>query len=296
MPWIALGILAQALATGAVLVDKAVISRFNPRLLTLVTLVGVSNLGLAVVLVCTRSWPDVGVTSALTGVLSGVLLVGYLVPYFQALRGADASAVGTLFQLAPLWTLLIAALFLGERPSGVQYIGFSIVLVGALSVELAATSMRPHLATMVLMVVCTLIAAASFALAKRAYEHTNFWDATLFVSLGAAVGAALVLVASPSRSEVIRQVVSLPARVFGAMALAETLNLGFEILFLAAISRGPVALVSVTQGAQPVMLIVGAATLTRILPQLFAEKRDAHSMRRKLGGAAAVLVGFGLLR
>ena len=68
---------------------------------------------------------------------------------------ADASAVGTLFEFAPLWTLLIATLFLSERPTTLQYAGFATLLAGALSIELASSSLRPHRATVGLMAMST---------------------------------------------------------------------------------------------------------------------------------------------
>jgi drug/metabolite transporter (DMT)-like permease len=296
MSWIVLGILAQTLAAGALLIDKAVISCFTPHPLTLLTLVGLSNLVLAVVVLASRHWPQAAPGDALSAAASGVLLVGYLVPYFVALRGADASAVGTLFQLAPLWTLLIAALFLGERPTSLQFAGFATVLAGALSIELAATSRRPHGVTVGLMVVSTLFVAIGAVLAKHAYQGGDFWGVTLFVSLGAAAGAALALLVSPSRSVVFGQLASLPAAVFFAMALVETLNLGFEVLFLSAISRGPVGLVSVTEGAQPVLLVLGAAALAKRWPDLFNERTDPRTLGIRLGGAVVVVVGLGLLR
>jgi len=188
MSWIALGVLAQALATGAVLIDKAVISRFAPHPLTLLTMVGASNLLLAVVLLASRPWPDVSPNVSLAAGASGALLVGYLVPYFVALQGAEASAVGTLFQLAPLWTLLIATSLLGERPTVLQYAGCAAVLVGAVSIELAVTSVRTHRATVGLMAVSTLCAATGAVLAKHANLVAGFWDVTLFVSLGAVAG------------------------------------------------------------------------------------------------------------
>jgi len=80
------------------------------------------------------------------------------------------------------------------------------------------------------------------------------------------------------------------------MAVAELLNLGFEILFLSAISRGPVGLVSVTEGAQPVLLITGAACLSHVWPKVFSEKTDARTLSKRLGGAVVVVVGLGMLR
>jgi drug/metabolite transporter (DMT)-like permease len=297
MSWFLLAIAAQVLATCAVLIDKAVISRHNPHPLTLLSMVGLSNLLLAVVLLLARGWPNVGLGYLVAALGSGVLLVSYLVPYFIALQRSDASAVGTLFQLSPLWTLLLAAIFLAERPDALQYVGFAIVLAGAISIELASGPFRPHFATIGLMAGASLLAAVGAVLAKHAYAGAGFWDATLFVSLGAVGGAAVAVALSPSRMEILRQLPSLPASVFGAIAMAEGLNLGFEVLYLRAISRGPsVALVSVTEGVQPALLVVGAALLSKSWPKVFDEKTDRRTLSKRLAGAVIVFAGLGMLQ
>jgi drug/metabolite transporter (DMT)-like permease len=296
MSWIVLGVAAQVLATGAVFIDKGVISRHQPHPLTLLSMVGLSNLALALILVVLDGWPrlQIGVTLAALG--SGVLLVCYLIPYFVALQQSDASAVGTLFQLSPLWTLLLAALLLAEHPSALQYVGFAVVLVGALSIELASGAQRPHGRTIALMAGASLLAALGAVLAKHAYNGAGFWDVTLLVSVGAVAGSSVAVLVSPRRSEVVRQLRSLPAGVFAAMALAETLNLGFEVLYLTAISRGPVGLVSVTEGAQPAILVIGGALLSVALPKLFSERTDRRALSKRMVGAVVVVAGLGMLR
>lgn len=223
-------------------------------------------------------------------------LVSYLIPYFVALQQSDASAVGTLFQLSPLWTLLLAALFLAEHPSTLQYIGFAVVLAGALSIELASGARRPHRQTIILMVGASLLAALGAVLAKHAYNGASFWDVTLLVSVGAVAGSSVALLVSPRRSEVVRELRSLPTGVFAAMALAESLNLGFELLYLTAISRGPVGLVAVTEGAQPALLVIGGALLSVGLPRLFSERTDGRTLSKRMAGAVVVAAGLGMLR
>lgn len=294
--WVVLGVAAQVLATGAVFIDKGVISRHQPHPLTLLSMVSMSNLVLALVLVFADGWPRLEIGVALAALGSGVLLACYLIPYFVALQQSDASSVGTLFQLTPLWTLLLAATFLAERPNTLQYVGFAVVLVGALSIELVSGAQRPHGKTIALMAGASLLAALGAVLAKHAYNGASFWNVTLLVSIGALAGSSVAVLASPKRAEVVRQLRSLPTGVFGAMAIAEALNLGFEVLYLTAISRGPVGLVVVTEGAQPALLVIGGAVLSVGLPKLFSERTDGRTLSKRMAGALVVVAGLGMLR
>ena len=162
--------------------------------------------------------------------------------------------------------------------------------------NLAATSMRPHWTTIELMVVSTLFVAISVVLAKHAYRETGFWGVTLLISLGAAAGTVAALVLAANRRAVLREVISLPKGVLAAVVTAESLNLGFEVLYLRAVSKGPVGLVSVTEGVQPAALVIGGAVLSRNLPALFNEPYDVRTLCKRLGGAGVVVAGLVLLR
>ncbi|HEV7348158.1 DMT family transporter [Telluribacter sp.] len=72
--------------------------------------------------------------------LSGLL--GYLLPAFlfaEAARHVSSAMAGTLNALSPMFTMLIGALFFGQRSRGMQVAGLLIALAGALMLILTRT-------------------------------------------------------------------------------------------------------------------------------------------------------------
>jgi bacterial/archaeal transporter family protein len=66
-------------------------------------------------------------------VLSGLATGASWVCYFRALKVGDASKVAPVDKLSLLLVALFAVLFLGERPSGREWIGILLVGVGVLT-------------------------------------------------------------------------------------------------------------------------------------------------------------------
>ena len=65
-------------------------------------------------------------------VLSGLATGASWVCYFRALKIGDASKVAPVDKLSLLLVVLFAVAFLGERPSGREYIGIGMVAAGVL--------------------------------------------------------------------------------------------------------------------------------------------------------------------
>jgi transporter family protein len=58
--------------------------------------------------------------------------------YFKALQVADASRVAPIDKLSMPLAILLAVLFLGERPSGVNWLGIALIAGGAYLATLQA--------------------------------------------------------------------------------------------------------------------------------------------------------------
>ena len=65
-------------------------------------------------------------------VLSGLATGGSWLCYFRALQLGEASQVAPVDKLSVVFVLVLAALFLGEKLSWQQWVGGTLILVGAL--------------------------------------------------------------------------------------------------------------------------------------------------------------------
>ena len=111
---------------------------------------------------------------------SGLLSIGSMLFYLQALKTEEASAVAPWFQAAPLFGYLLAYLFLGETLSARQIAGCLIIIAGAVLVSLHPSFRFAKVKTrlILLMLVCTFALALSSVIFKFFAVENEFWSTT----------------------------------------------------------------------------------------------------------------------
>src|SRR5208282_6042569 len=130
-------------------------------------------------------------------VLSGILYMGALLLYLQALQTEEASVVAPYFQAGPLFGYVLAYLVLGETLSGRQMAGGILIVVGALFVSLrfdrGFRMFKARLAA--LMLTCGFMMALSGLIFKIFAIEVAFWTTTFWLFVGEGLfGCALLLI------------------------------------------------------------------------------------------------------
>lgn len=90
---------------------------------------------LAMFLSYTNKWQNWATVSWQNGVfliLSGLATGASWVAYFKALQMGNASQVAPIDKLSVVLVTLFAVLFLGERPSGQEWLGIGLIAAGVL--------------------------------------------------------------------------------------------------------------------------------------------------------------------
>src|SRR5215470_8942090 len=90
---------------------------------------------LGAILAATGQFQSPGSVSAPTYtflVLSGLATGASWVCYFRALKIGDASQVAPIDKLSVVLVAVFAFLFLGERPSGTNWVGIALIAAGAI--------------------------------------------------------------------------------------------------------------------------------------------------------------------
>jgi len=92
---------------------------------------------LAAILAATGQFQSPGTISTRTYgflVLSGLATGASWICYFRALKVGDASQVAPIDKLSVVLVAIFAFLFLGERPSGTNWLGIALIAAGAILV------------------------------------------------------------------------------------------------------------------------------------------------------------------
>jgi drug/metabolite transporter (DMT)-like permease len=140
-----------------------------------------------------------------------------------------------------------------------------------------------------------LFVDASSLISKYVYDRADFFSAYMFFALGMGVGGLLYLLIklSDNKSELrnIRRKIRFLLPVF---VIAELTAVAAEVTLNASISKGPVSLVKVVEGVQPVFVLLFALLLYPIAPKFFREIGQG-SINKKLGLMAVMIAGLALI-
>lgn len=134
--WQAWALLAALFAALTAIFAKIGVEAIDSDLATFLrTLVVVAALGLLVSATGKlQGWSEVTPRTALFLILSGLATGASWLCYFRALQLGDAGRVAPVDKLSVVFVAVIAALFLGERLSGLGWGGVALIAIGSVMV------------------------------------------------------------------------------------------------------------------------------------------------------------------
>lgn len=246
---------------------------------------------------------------------AGALFLFTIVFWYKALHQSEATRVVPIVGgLTPIFTLILASLFLGESLNQRHLVAFPVLIFGGVLISIKHTKVyainrvierfqevfgliHARYQPMRRLLINSTVAAFFFSsynvLIKYIYLHEPFMGSFIWSRLGTFL-ATLAILLIPSWRE------SITDHQHGVKKQS---NLAFflSVRFLAAmafvmlnwaISLGNVAMVNVLQGVQYLFLIVIVLFLSNVVPELYKEEMGRDVILQKLGGI--VLVSYGL--
>jgi transporter family protein len=140
LSWQLWALLSAAFAALTAIFAKVGVAGVGSDFATLVRTV-VILCALGAIVLGTGQWQDPASVSAKTWLflaLSGLATGASWLCYFRALKLGDAARVAPIDKLSVVLVAVFGALFLGERLSGINWIGVGLIACGAILVALRA--------------------------------------------------------------------------------------------------------------------------------------------------------------
>lgn len=137
-PWLPWALGSAAFAALTAIFAKIGVADINPDFATFIRTIVILTC-LAAILFATDQFQAPGSVPAKTYlflVLSGLATGGSWICYFRALKIGDAARVAPIDKLSVVMVAVFAVVFLGERPSGMNWLGIALIAVGAVLVGL----------------------------------------------------------------------------------------------------------------------------------------------------------------
>lgn len=191
MTWIIVALLGHAANGFAFVIDKILLKNAFKRSATYAGLVGLLS-ALAILLVpWMPGWPEGG--DLMLGMVSGVTFMAALWTFFAALsRGEASRVVPVISAMIPIATLGGTSVFLGERLTVRELIGFALLIVATIVLASGKTQNRMSKAALGFAVLSALMFAISSVSGKAVYDSAGFLSGFVTSRVTAALTALLL--------------------------------------------------------------------------------------------------------
>jgi drug/metabolite transporter (DMT)-like permease len=295
--WVVFAFSGPVLWAISVHLDKYLVERFFKESNVAVMLLFTAFVGVLLLPFIWLFEPSVttpGAGSIALIILAGLLYMGAMLLYLQALQTEEASVVAPYFQAGPLFGYGLAYVVLGETLSGPQLAGGVMIVLGALIVsvrfEHGARLFKTRLAA--LMLTCGFAGALSGLIFKIFALDVEFWTTTFWMYVGEAIfGCALLLVPTYRRQLMTMLRVNTGA-LLSINGSNELINLGGSLGNRYALMFAPLSIVQAIGSTTTLFVFAFGVVLSLIWPGFGRENLSGRELLRK--GAAAVLVAFGV--
>ncbi len=297
MSWVVFAFSGPVLWAISVHLDKYLVERFFKESHVAVMLLFTAFIGTLLLPFIWFYEPSVtapGARSIALIIFSGLLYMGAMLLYLQALQAEEASVVAPYFQASPLFGFGLAYLVLGETLSVRQLAGGAMIVLGALIVsvrfQFGARMFKTRLAA--LMLSCGFTSALGSLIFKIYAIDVEFWTTTFWMYVGEALfGCALLLVPAYRRQ------LAATLRVNTAALLSingsnELINLGGGLGNRYALIFAPLSLVQAIGSTTTLFVFVFGVVLSLFWPRVIREDLSGGELVRK--GLAALLVAGGV--
>ena len=291
--WIYFVLIAQAVWAFTSLIDKIVISKgYIKNPLVYIVLNGMMNVFLIFLL------PFVGFeplkfTDFLIALFAGAMLSAAVTIYYKAVQHDEISRIAILYQLGPVFVLILSFLLIGEILTKNHFIGFLFLLgAGTVISYKKADGLFKLSKAFYLMFVSMLLSSIGLIAAKYIYGITNFWSAFLWLRLTGFTALSVLFLPS-IRKDAVKTFKLMKPKIKGLMIFKMTIDFSAFIFSGIAISNGPISLVTaLSSSALPLFVFMLTLFTSLYLPKLVKEEIDRKAILTKVFAIVLIIVGI----
>lgn len=231
---------------------------------------------------------------SIAGLFAGLLIVPELYFYNKAMMTEEASRVGALQNIDPIF-VAIMGFFLLHEPLGVpKYFGIALLVAGAILISYERSGKKfiisPALA---LLVAYSIILAVDSVISDYTLNFFDFWSFYAWGLVGSFAGGLMMLARGGKRRMVESDIRKCGVKpVLYVFLTCAVFYIG-EISLLAGFAAGSVSLVTALASTQPFFTLLFACLISVFRPSILKEMIDRRTLSLKI--AAIILIFIGTL-
>ena len=297
MSWLLFAFSGPVLWAISTHLDKYLVERYFKNTSVAVLLVFTALMGLVLlpfIWVCEPDVANVPLSSILVIVSSGLLYMGAIFFYLQALQSEEASTVAPFFQAAPLFAYALGYVVLGERLSAMQLYGGGLIVAGAVLLSIRPGGARRFKTRLVvLMLTCALCVALSSLIFKIFAVSNEFWTTTFWTFVGQAIVGAAILAVPAHRRQFVDLFRVHTSALIAINASNELINLGGGLGARYALMLAPLSIVQAITSTSTLFVFLFGMVLSIFFPALGREDLSGRELTKK--GLSAILIVAGVV-
>ena len=286
MSWVVFAFSGPVLWAISVHLDKYLVERFFKESNVAVMLLFTAFIGILLLPFIWLYVPSVtapGVRSIALIIVSGLLYMGAMLLYLQALQTEDASVVAPYFQASPLFGFGLAYLVLGETLSARQLAGGALIVLGALIVSVrfqnGTRMFKTRLAA--LMLSCGFASALGGLIFKIYAIDVEFWTTTFWMYVGEALFGCALLAVPGYRRQLAATLRVNTAALLSINGSNELINLGGGLGNRYALMFAPLSLVQAIGSTTTLFVFAFGVVLSLFWPGVTRENLSGVELVQK---------------
>lgn len=295
--WLLLALVSAATIGAVGVIDSHFITRRMPSLRAYLLIVGLSTLAMSAMGLLVfpfpagLAWHPLWAAIGAAGIRTAAVII-----MLYVLQKEDVARVIPLMATAPVFVAVLAFIFLGERLAVLQWVGVLLAVGGAVLISFKHDGgvSRFESRSFFLMLVSSLLFAASDVTSKYAMSYLSFWNnasISFFVT-------AVIIILICLRAPVVREILGIRPRWITMLAASfnQVMAIAAMVLAFSAIQQGPVSLVSSVMSTRPLFVFVYALALGYLWPGfLIPAPADRKSLAIKLTATLMIITAMAVI-
>lgn len=296
MPWYIFAAATPAFYSFSNFIDKFLIEKKikNPVLMTAISGLVSGLIGILIGLIV--GFKNIGFIQIGLIIFAGILLIFYLLPYFEAMKIEDASRVVPLFQFIPVFTLILSSVFLKETLTNKQIVGLVLVVVSGflLSVKKIEGGIFKPRKSLWFMLLASLMYGAIGILFRFVVKEAGFWTTLSYEYIGTGIGGAMLFLLPGIKKRLKKDMEAIKTSA-GIITFNNGVAIAAQVSESYAISLAAVPLVNIIGSIQPLITLVEGILLTLWFPHLIKEDIRKEVVIHKLISILLIFIGLYLV-
>ena len=293
MSWMLLSILASVFLSASNIIDKYIYTKLLRKPIISLIMMAIIGIITSIPIYYIKGFSELSYALILAAFLSSAVYLIAVFLYFKAVKIEEISRIVPLFYITPLFVLILAALFLGERFTGLKYLGILLLVAGAMLISVKRPFRLSFGKAFWLVMVSSFGISINSVVIKYLLGFADFWTVYSYMRIGAFVW--LIPFYFINFKDIREAVRKHKAKAIGLASLSEFLNLAAVFLIVIASSVGYVTLIGALVSVQPFFVLLFAALLSIYVPRVLKEEISRSTIALKLVAIAIMFTGAMLI-